>query len=126
MSVKVLGILGMIDEGETDWKVIAINTEDPHAKFIDDVDDLDTYMPGTVAAIRKWLTFYKTPHINEFAFDGECKSRYVVSPMLLHFKLTSSIGSPWHYNREFALTVLEEAHDHWRKLISTRGGFATV
>lgn len=30
--MKVLGILAMIDEGEMDWKVIAINAEDPEAK----------------------------------------------------------------------------------------------
>ncbi len=30
--MKVLGILAMIDEGEMDWKVIAINSEDPDAK----------------------------------------------------------------------------------------------
>ncbi len=29
IQVKVLGILALIDEGETDWKVIAINIEDP-------------------------------------------------------------------------------------------------
>lgn len=32
IQVKVLGILAMIDEGEMDWKVIAINVEDPDAK----------------------------------------------------------------------------------------------
>ena len=31
IRVKVLGILAMIDEGETDWKVIAINVDDPDA-----------------------------------------------------------------------------------------------
>lgn len=31
IKVKVLGVLAMIDEGETDWKVIAINVEDPEA-----------------------------------------------------------------------------------------------
>lgn len=31
IKVKALGILAMIDEGETDWKVIAINVEDPEA-----------------------------------------------------------------------------------------------
>lgn len=29
--MKVLGVLAMIDEGETDWKVIAINVEDAEA-----------------------------------------------------------------------------------------------
>lgn len=32
--VKVLGILALIDQYETDWKVIAINTDDPRAKSI--------------------------------------------------------------------------------------------
>lgn len=32
IKVKVLGVLAMIDEGETDWKVIAINVDDPEAK----------------------------------------------------------------------------------------------
>ena len=32
IKVKVLGILAMIDEGETDWKVIVINVDDPEAK----------------------------------------------------------------------------------------------
>lgn len=31
IQVKVLGTLALIDEGETDWKVIAINVEDPEA-----------------------------------------------------------------------------------------------
>ncbi len=30
-QVKVLGVLAMIDEGETDWKVICIDVKDPHA-----------------------------------------------------------------------------------------------
>uniref|UniRef100_A0A672GZP3 inorganic diphosphatase n=1 Tax=Salarias fasciatus TaxID=181472 RepID=A0A672GZP3_SALFA len=34
IKVKALGILAMIDEGETDWKVIAINVEDPEANHL--------------------------------------------------------------------------------------------
>lgn len=34
IQVKVLGILAMIDEGEMDWKVIAINAQDPDAKSL--------------------------------------------------------------------------------------------
>lgn len=32
--MKALGIIGLIDEGETDWKVIAISVDDPHAEKI--------------------------------------------------------------------------------------------
>lgn len=34
IQVKVLGILAMIDEGEMDWKVIAVNAKDPDAKIL--------------------------------------------------------------------------------------------
>lgn len=38
IRVKVLGVLAMIDEGETDWKVIAINVEDPEANDFNSED----------------------------------------------------------------------------------------
>lgn len=40
MQVKVLGVLGMIDEGEMDWKVLVVNVHDPLAEQISDTDDL--------------------------------------------------------------------------------------
>jgi inorganic pyrophosphatase len=29
--VKILGVMALIDEGETDWKVLAIDVKDPLA-----------------------------------------------------------------------------------------------
>jgi len=40
-QVKALGVLAMIDEGETDWKVIAIDIKDPLAEKINDIADID-------------------------------------------------------------------------------------
>ena len=51
----------MIDDGELDWKVIAINTADEHADSINDVGDIEKYYPGTVSGIREWFRWYKTP-----------------------------------------------------------------
>lgn len=34
VQVKVLGVLALVDEGETDWKIIAINADDPEAQKI--------------------------------------------------------------------------------------------
>jgi inorganic pyrophosphatase len=59
--VKALGVLSMIDDGELDWKVIAINAADEHADKINDVDDIEAYYPGTVAGVREWFRWYKTP-----------------------------------------------------------------
>jgi len=59
--VKVLGCLSMIDDGELDWKVIAISATDEFADKINDVDDIEEYYPGTVSGIREWFRWYKTP-----------------------------------------------------------------
>ena len=59
--VKVIGCLSMIDDGELDWKVIAINGADEFASKINDVDDIEEFYPGTVSGIREWFRWYKTP-----------------------------------------------------------------
>ena len=38
-KVKVLGAYAMIDEGELDWKIIAIREDDPMARHLQDIDD---------------------------------------------------------------------------------------
>ncbi|KAK6328580.1 hypothetical protein J4Q44_G00005580 [Coregonus suidteri] len=50
IKVKVLGVLAMIDEGETDWKVIAINVEDPEAKDLNNIGDIQRLKPGYLKA----------------------------------------------------------------------------
>ena len=40
-KVKVLGAYAMIDEGELDWKVIAIRVDDPMAQYLNDIDDVE-------------------------------------------------------------------------------------
>ena len=46
IKVKLLGAVALIDEGETDWKVLAIDVEDPLAAEIDDITGLEAKMPG--------------------------------------------------------------------------------
>lgn len=43
--VKVLGALAMIDEGETNWKAIAINVDDPGAANYNDISDVEQLKP---------------------------------------------------------------------------------
>jgi len=59
--VKPLGVLSMIDDGELDWKLIAISAADENADKINDVDDIEAVYPGTVTGIREWFRWYKTP-----------------------------------------------------------------
>ncbi|XP_062055779.1 inorganic pyrophosphatase 2, mitochondrial isoform X6 [Lepus europaeus] len=96
VHVKILGILALIDEGETDWKLIAINANDPEASKFDDIDDVKKFKPGYLEATLNWFKFYKVPDgkpENQFAFNGEFR------------------------NKAFALEVIKSTHDHWKALL---------
>lgn len=60
-AVKVLGVLAMIDDGETDWKVLCLRADDPLAASVNDIADLERELPGAVHALREWLRDYKVP-----------------------------------------------------------------
>jgi len=68
-EVKPLGILAMIDDGELDWKIVAVAKDDPLAEEYNDIDDV----PAAVKdGIREWFRWYKTPDgkpLNSFGFD---------------------------------------------------------
>lgn len=47
-QVKVLGVMALLDEGETDWKVIVIDVNDPLAAKLNDIEDVERHMPGLI------------------------------------------------------------------------------
>uniref|UniRef100_A0A803Y2V3 inorganic diphosphatase n=1 Tax=Meleagris gallopavo TaxID=9103 RepID=A0A803Y2V3_MELGA len=103
IKVKVLGTLALIDEGETDWKIIAINVEDPEAENYNDISDVRRMKPGYLEATVDWFRRYKVPDgkpENQFAFNGEFK------------------------DKDFAVNVIKSTHEHWKALIAkkTDGG----
>jgi len=59
-AVKVLGDLELIDQGELDHKIIAIDASDPMASKINSIADLKTLMPGVLDKLVEWLKMYKT------------------------------------------------------------------
>jgi len=71
VQVKVLGSLPMIDEGEFDCKVIAINIEDPMACELNTVDDVTSKMPAVLDAVYNYYKYYKLPTVNRFLRDRE-------------------------------------------------------
>lgn len=95
IQVKVIGVLAMLDEGETDWKVIAIDVRDPLAVKLNSVEDVEKHMPGYLAATVEWFRIYKIPAgspPNQFAFNGEVKGA------------------------DLAFKVINEAHKEWEAL----------
>ncbi|KAH8394929.1 hypothetical protein KR222_011258 [Zaprionus bogoriensis] len=97
LQVKILGAIALIDEGETDWKIIAIDARDPLASKVNDIADVDQYFPGLLRATVEWFKIYKIPDgkpENQFAFNGDAK------------------------NAEFASTIIAETHKFWNTLIN--------
>ncbi|KAG2024803.1 hypothetical protein GB937_003503 [Aspergillus fischeri] len=96
-QVKVLGVMALLDEEETDWKVIVIDINDPLAPKLNDIEDVERHLPGLLRATNEWFRIYKIPDgkpENQFAFSGECK------------------------NKKYALDVIRECADAWEKLIT--------
>ncbi|EJT51601.1 inorganic diphosphatase [Trichosporon asahii var. asahii CBS 2479] len=96
-QVKVLGIMALLDEGETDWKVIVVDVNDPLAPKLNDIEDVERHLPGLIRATSEWFCIYKIPDgkpENVFAFSGEAKPK------------------------KYAHEIVHECNEAWKKLIS--------
>lgn len=95
--VKILGCLAMIDDGEMDWKLLAIDTADKLAPHLHEVPDVEEKMPLLLENLTRWFKNYKLPMNkpeNEFAFQGR-----------------------W-LGRARALDVIDECHHRWQALVA--------
>lgn len=97
VPVKVLGCLAMIDDDETDWKVITISSQDPLFDAINDIDDVDKHMPGKLDQIREWFRLYKTSEgkpPNKFGMDEQ------------------------YQDRKYAEALIEDTNKLWKNLVA--------
>lgn len=89
--VKIIGAIPLIDEGETDWKIIGINKNDPNIDKINDIDDLDLNMTND---LLDWFTNYKK----------------------ISKGITNVIGMDNKIQmKNLALSVIETCHILWKK-----------
>lgn len=73
LPVRVLGVLCLIDQGEVDWKVLAVRSA-PQFSHLRDLQDLNDGFPTMIPELREWLRTYKVlegKKPNEFGFKGE-------------------------------------------------------
>jgi len=94
IQVKVLGTYAMIDEGETDWKILAIDVNDPDAAKLNDSKDVPKELQDRIFT---FLRDYKIPDgnpPNKFGFNNELK------------------------DKALAVQKIGETHEHWTKLVS--------
>jgi len=99
VPVKLLGVIALIDDGETDWKNIAISVNDPMAHLLNNIDDVDRELPGLLNAIREYFRKYKVctgKEENSYGLDGRAM------------------------DRKFAVKVVFDTHMQWKKLRETQ------
>merc|ERR1712080_44129 len=81
--------------GETDWKAVVIDVNDPLASSLNSMDDVDAKMPGFKEATREWFRIYKMPDGKpENVFGFEEASRMLHLPPRLSRKRTF-FGRNW-------------------------------
>ena len=89
--------MALLDEEETDWKIMVIDVNDPLAPKLNDVEDVERHLPGLLRATNEWFRIYKIPDgkpENQFAFSGECK------------------------NKKYAMDIVRECAEAWERLIT--------
>jgi inorganic pyrophosphatase len=66
-----------LDQGELDWKVIALNLEEARANKLRNLEDYNRDNPGALREISDWFRTYKTyegkPE-NTFGYEGRILS----------------------------------------------------
>lgn len=83
--MKLLGAFAVLDEGETDWKLIAIDVNDRLAPIVSDINDVEESFPGYLNSLKTWYQRYKLPEgkpENTIALGGNLKDRQYV---IFHF-----------------------------------------
>ncbi|KAJ5813525.1 inorganic pyrophosphatase [Penicillium pulvis] len=77
-KIKPLGAFALLDEGQTDWKIVAVDIGDPLANELSDISDVERYLPGFLDSLKGWYCRYKVPEgkgENRLGLDGELMSR---------------------------------------------------
>ena len=49
--------MALLDEGETDWKVLVVDVNDPLAPKLNDIEDVERHLPGLVRATNEWFRY---------------------------------------------------------------------
>ncbi|KAF0975530.1 hypothetical protein FDP41_005524 [Naegleria fowleri] len=91
-KVKVFGILGMIDEGEMDWKVLAKVVSSDEEQASDFSQDIYNIPKRKLNDIIDWFRMYKTT-------DGKPENHFAFQDSFL--------------DRSYATYIIEQTHKHW-------------
>jgi inorganic pyrophosphatase len=98
-TVRVLGALAMVDDGETDWKVLAVRTDDALVAGggVRDIRGAPDALLRTADEVREWFRVYKVP-------EGKGEN-------------TFALGGAWQ-DRDTTLAIIASTHAQWRAALA--------
>jgi len=92
MAVRVLGVFALVDDGETDWKVLVVRADDPETAHLKDVGDVPQ---AKKKELIEWFRNYKTA-------EGKGKNSFGLDEKVM--------------DKAYALKICDETHEHWWQL----------
>jgi inorganic pyrophosphatase len=95
-KVRVLGTLAMVDDGETDWKLIVVDEKDDATKSYKDIGDVPK---EKVDGLREWFRMYKTA-------EGKGENKFGLDEKAM--------------DKEYTIPVVEETFDHWKAMMNMK------
>lgn len=97
VPIKILSVLGLIDEGESDWKIIGIRADHPKAFKMNTIQDAcEIFGKDFKGLILDWFENYKVP-------DGKPKNAFTHNRN--------------YQSAEMGIEIIEECHRHWYELM---------
>lgn len=129
LQVKLLGTIALV--GETGWKILVIDVNDPLASKINEIEDIATHFPGLMKATLEW---YKVCPIADgkpdksATFTGDAKGSIYAQNLIKQYHKfwnrlimnevdakcisrlnTTHIDSPFRIHSPDAKVIIEEA-----------------
>jgi inorganic pyrophosphatase len=95
-KVRVLGTLAMVDDGETDWKLIVVDDADDTTKNLRDIGDVPE---EKVNSLREWFRLYKTA-------EGKGENKFGLDEKAM--------------DKEYTVPVVMETHEHYLSMMGKK------
>lgn len=76
--MKLLGAFVILDQGQTDWKIVTVDIDDSLGNKLSDIGDVEKHLPGFLDSLKDWYRRYKVPEgkgENKIALEGKVMDR---------------------------------------------------
>ena len=102
-----------------------IAADDVLAPMLNDIDDVERVLPGTIDVMREWLRLYASGRVSDAGRLTRTASHH--SPRSSRHRYKTVDGKPENkfgmeeraMGREYTMAVVQETHEFWRKLTSS-------